>query len=153
MEVSSISRGDRPLLLHIDEAEAVGDLAAGEEVAPERLLLRQGFVLIDRLDGEVMGLAHGIGAPVDLPVAHEDAPRCGPQHAGHHLDEGRFPGAIVADQPDDLVAPDLEIDVAQPLDGAEELLHLLQADDVLIVGCGGWRSGRRRHLPPVTMAA
>ena len=56
IEFSSISRGDRLLLLHIDEAEAVGDLAADEEIAPERLLLAEGFVLIDGLDGEVMGL-------------------------------------------------------------------------------------------------
>ena len=62
-------------------------------------------------------------------------------HAGHHLDQRRLAGAVVADQADDLVPADGEIDVAQRLDGAEILLHALEADDVM-----RRRRRRRRHL-------
>ena len=54
-----------------------------------------------------------------------------------HLDQRRLAGAVVADQPDDLVAADGEVDVAQRLDGAEILLHALEPDDVLVVRLRG----------------
>ena len=108
--------------LDVDEAEAVGDLPADEEVAPERLLLGERLVLVDGLDRQVVRHAHRIVGEVDLPVADEDAPGGRLQHAGHHLDQRRLAGAVVADQPDDLVAADGEVDVAQRLDGAEILL-------------------------------
>ena len=45
------------LLGRLDEAPAVGDLAAGEEIAPQRLLLAQRLLLIDRLDAAARGPA------------------------------------------------------------------------------------------------
>ena len=65
--------GELLLALDVDEAEAVGDLPADEEVAPQRLFLGQRLVLVDRLDGKIVRLAHGIVGEVDRLVAHEDA--------------------------------------------------------------------------------
>ena len=56
-------------------------------------------------------------------------PEVGCEHAGHDLDQRRLAGAVVADQADDLVAADGEVDVAQRLDGAEILLHAFEADN------------------------
>ena len=42
--------GDLLLALDVDEAEAVGDLPADEEIAPERLLVGERAVLVDGLD-------------------------------------------------------------------------------------------------------
>ena len=53
------------------------------------------------------------------------------------LDQRRFAGAVVADQADDLVAADREVDVAQRMDGAEIFLHALEPDDVGEAGGGG----------------
>ena len=66
IDLVRISRGDRLLLLDVDEAEAVGDLAADEEVAPERLLLAERLVLVDGLDRQVMRHAHRVVVEVDL---------------------------------------------------------------------------------------
>ncbi len=88
------------------------------------------LVLIDGLDREFMRHVDGIVGQVDLAVAHEDAAGSRAQHAGHGLDQGRLAGAVVADQPDDLVAADRHGDIAQRLHGTEEFLHALKADDV-----------------------
>ena len=63
---------DRFLALDVDEAEAVGDLPADEEIAPQRLLFRERLVLVDSFDREVMGHADGIFDWLDLAVANED---------------------------------------------------------------------------------
>ena len=55
--------------------EAVGDLPPDEEVAPERLLLGERLVLVDRLDRQVVRHAHRVVGEVELAVADEDAPR------------------------------------------------------------------------------
>ena len=67
--------GDLLLALDVDEAEAVGDLPADEEVAPERLLLGKRLVLVDGLDRQVVRHADRIVGEVDLAVADEDAAR------------------------------------------------------------------------------
>ena len=105
--------GDLLLLLDVDEAEAVGDLAADEEVAPERLLLGERLVLVDGLDRQIVRHADRIVGEVDLLVADEDAARGRREHAGHDLDQRRFAGAVVADQADDLVPADGEADVLE----------------------------------------
>ena len=129
-----MSFGDRLLAADIDEAEAVGDLAPDEEIAPERLLLRQRFVLVDGLDRQVVRHAHGVVGKVEFPVADEYPPRRWREHARQHLDQRRLSGAVVADQPDDFVAADRKIDVAQRLDRAEEFLHAFKAHYVPVVG-------------------
>ena len=114
----------------LDEAEAVGDLAADEEVAPERLFLAERLVLVHRLDRHRVRGTDRERCGVDLLVADEDAARRGWHDAGERLDERRFAGAVVADQADDLVPADREVDVAERMDRAEILLDTLHPDDV-----------------------
>ncbi len=121
---------DLLLLLDVDEAEAVGDLAADEEIAPQGLLFGERLVLVDRLDRQAVRAAHREAVEIDLLVADEQAPGSWREHAGHHLDQRRFAGAVVADQADDLVPPDTEVDVLQRLHRAKILLNIRQADDV-----------------------
>jgi len=89
--------GDRLLLLDVDEAEAIGDLPTDEKVTPERLLIRKRAVLIDCLDREIVGHAHGIVSGIDRSIANEEPPRGRRHDAGHHLDERRLAGAVIAD--------------------------------------------------------
>ena len=56
----------------VDKTEAVGDLTADEEVAPQRLLFRERLVLVDGLDREVVRHANGVFARLNLAVAHEN---------------------------------------------------------------------------------
>ena len=121
--------GDLLLPLDVDEAEAVGDLPADEEIAPEGLLLRQRLVLIDGLDREFVRHAHRILARLDFAIADKDLSGGRGEDAGHHLDQGGLAGAVVADEADDLVAPYSDMDVAQRVDGAEIFLDALQTDD------------------------
>ena len=132
-----ICLGDLLLALDVDEAEAVGDLAADEEVAPQRLFLGERLVLVDGLDREVVRHAHRIVARMNLVVADEDLARGRRKHAGHHLDQRRFAGAVVADQADDLVAADRDVDVAQRMHGAEIFLHAFEANDRSELGAAG----------------
>ena len=146
--------GDLLLLLDVDEAEAVGDLAADEEVPPERLFLGKRTILVDGLDGEIVGHADGIVRELDFLVANEDAAGGRREDAGHHLDQGRLAGAVVADQPDDLVLADREVDVLQSVDRPEELLHALEANDRPAVLRDHLRFGRVcnvRHHSPLTL--
>ncbi len=128
------------LALDVDEAEAVDDLPADEEIAPERLFLGQRLVLIDRLDREVVRHADRVFAWLNLPIADHDLACARLEHAGHDLDEGGLAGAVVADEADDLVAADGEVDVAQRMHRAEILLHALEANN-------GREIISRRHCP------
>src|SRR3546814_12561159 len=60
--------GDRLLPLDVYEAEPVRDLAADEEIPPQRLLLAERLLLINRLYPEVVGPANVVGAEVHGPV-------------------------------------------------------------------------------------
>ena len=60
-------------------------------------------------------------------------------HAGENLGEGRFPGAVLAEQRMDLAAPKVEIDVAQHLDARERFGDAVRADE------GFPRRLHRRH--------
>ena len=123
--------GDLLLALDVDEAEAVGDLPADEEVAPQRLFVGERLVLVDRLDGKIVRPAHRIVGEVDRLIAYEDAAGGRRNHAGHDLDDRRLAGAVVADQADDFVLADAQVDVAERLHGAEILLHAFEPDDRL----------------------
>src|SRR5207253_8136597 len=82
--------GDLLLLPDLDEAQAVGDLAAGEEVAPQWLLLAQRLLLVDRLDAQLVGAAHRIFRPRDQLVTDIELPGGRPLHPGDDLDQGRL---------------------------------------------------------------
>ena len=111
---------------NVDEAEAVRDLPPDEEIPPQRLFLRQGLVLVDGLDREVMRHAHRIVGEIEFLITDEDAARGRRENAGQHLDKRRLSGAIVADQSDCLVPADRKIDIAKRLDRAEKFLHALK---------------------------
>ena len=106
----------------------------------KRLLFRQRLVLIDGFDRQVVRHADRIFARMNFAVAHENPARGRRQHAGHDLDQRRLAGAVVADETDDLIASDGQIDVAKSVHRAEILLHALEADD------RGKIRGRRRHF-------
>ena len=130
------------LALDVDEAEAVGDLPADEEIAPQRLLLGQRLVLVDRLDRQIVRHADRIFAGLHFSITDHDPARARLQHAGHHLDQRRLAGAVVADEADDLVAADGEVDVAQRMHRAEIFLHALEANN-------GREITGRRHCVPI----
>jgi hypothetical protein len=79
---------------------------------------------------------------MNFSVANEDFARRRRVDACQNLDQGRLSRAVVADQADDLVAADGEVDVTQRMHGPEILLNALEADD------RGKFSGRRRHCHP-----
>src|ERR1700741_4557789 len=89
-----------------------------------------------------MGHANRIIGKTEFPVADEKGARRGRQHSGHDLDQRRLAGPVVADQADDLVLADREVDIAQRLDRAKELLHALEANDILEVPLGDLDAGR-----------
>ncbi len=142
-------------LMDVDEAEAVHDLSADEEVAPQRLLFAQRLVLVDSLDRHLVSDAHRIVREVDRQVAHEDASRGRLEHAGQHLDEGRLAGAVVADEADDLVPADCQVDVLQRVNGTEIFLDRLEPDDVRKVvhgpsrGCGKHKAAADSDKPAI----
>src|SRR6185437_16142806 len=113
----------------VDEAEPVDDLPADKEIAPQRLLLGQRLVLVDGFDREIVRHADRVFARLKLPLADEDPARGRFEHPGHDLDQRRFAGAVVADEPDNLVAADGKVDVTQRVHRAKILLHALEANN------------------------
>src|SRR3984957_16087850 len=140
--------GDLLFLADVDETEAVGDLAPDEEIAPQRLLVSQRTVLIDRLDRELVRHANRIVRETELTVADENATRRGRQHSGHNLDQRRLAGAVVADQAHDLVAANRKIDVVQRPNRTEEFLYAFEADDILKAPLYDLDARRLAHIAP-----
>src|SRR4051812_10125912 len=136
---------DLLLGLDVDETQAVGDLPADEEVAPERLLLTQRLVLVDRLDRQLVRHADRVVGQIELAVAHPDGADGRSEHAGHDLDQRRFAGPVVADQAHDLVPADGEIDIFQRLHGTEIHVDALEADYMREPAAPVRRRPRHRH--------
>src|ERR1700677_1703808 len=107
------------LLFYIDEAQTVGDLPANEEVPPKRLLFTERLVLINGLDRQLVCNAHRVPGEIELPGADEDAPGRRLVDASQGLDQCGLSGAIIADQADNLIASDGQVDVPQGMDSAE----------------------------------
>src|ERR1043165_8562654 len=123
--------GDRLLLLDVDEAEATDDLAAHEQVAPQRLLFTERLCLVHGLDAQVVGTAHRVARRIDSLVADPDGTGGRPQDTADDLDKRGLSGAIVADHPDDLVATDREVDLRQRLHPAKGHVHPFETHDVV----------------------
>ena len=87
------------------------DGPAHEDVAPERQLVGQRPLLVDGLDAERAGLLDGQVA-TRLAV-EEHLARVGPVDAGDDLDQRGLARAVVAEQPDDLAAIEVEVDVVE----------------------------------------
>ena len=102
-----------------------GQFAAEIEVRPYREVSGKREVLIDSLDALLASIC-GRGEIGRLPQ-ELDRSGIGRQHATDHLDEGRFSGAIVADQSGDLAGRELKCGVLQSDDCAEALAHSFHA--------------------------
>ena len=104
---------------HLVEGARVVELAAEEEVGDDVEVVAERQVLEDGRDAEVLGLGRAVdgrGLAVELHGA-----LVGRVDARDGLDERRLAGAVVADQGDDLVRADVEVDAAEGLHGAEAL--------------------------------
>ncbi|HEY3229205.1 MAG TPA: hypothetical protein VGJ87_08295 [Roseiflexaceae bacterium] len=89
-----------------------------KDVAPQRLLGRQRALLIHRLDAQLAGASDGQSLDL-LSVERDLTAWVGMMVAGDDFDQRRLARAVVAEQAHDLVAPDVEVDVAQRLYFAE----------------------------------
>ncbi len=94
-------------------------LTAQEHVAHDVQVVRQRQVLVHDLDAEPCGLAgtvdsHALAFEADFTLVERVDP-------GDPLDQRGLAGAVVADEPHDLTAADLEVDVVQGLHRPEGL--------------------------------
>ncbi len=81
--------------------------------------------------------------PEIAPAVELDHPRRHRIVAARDIDEGRFARAVGAEQPEDLAAPQFEIDAAQRLHALEGLAHAPGAQQHLAgAGHRPWRHGR-----------
>jgi hypothetical protein len=88
-------------------------LLAQEEIAPQAQLIDDRQILVDGFDPDRPRLRRRGKAHV---LSHEPQRAFGRRLvAGKNLEEGRFPGAIVADQTHDLARPYRQIDVENDL--------------------------------------
>ncbi len=102
-----------------EKSEASDQLTAHEDVADDRQAVDQRGVLVDRLDADPLAVAsrlHDDRRPVDEHVA-----TVGRNDARHHLDQGRFAGAVIPQQSDDLAGAQMEVETVEGGNGAEAL--------------------------------
>ena len=131
IDVEQDPSGDLLLALDVDEAEAVGDLPADEEIAPQRLLLGERLVLIDGLDREFVRHADRIVAEARSRVSRTKMrPAVGGSTPVITLISVDLPAPLSPIRPTISLRPIARVDVAQRVHGAEIFLHALQADDV-----------------------
>jgi hypothetical protein len=101
-----------------------GRLAPQEDVGGDVLHAGEGEVLIDHLDPALADLARRMAA--DIGAVEMDGAPVRLVDAGDDLHQGRFAGAIVADQGHHFAGIDLEIDTEQDLDRPEMLLDAVE---------------------------
>jgi hypothetical protein len=90
----------------------------------------EGQFLEDAADAVPLRRRYGVGAADIVPV---DAyrPAVGRQRPGQDVHQGGLSGAIVTDKPDAFASADGQVDRGKGLDGAEALLHAVQAHNRL----------------------
>ena len=81
-------------------------LAAEKDVFADREIVGERKVLIDRLDAAFAGLLRR--GEVDRLAVEQDLALVVVEHAGDRLDNGRFAGAVVAGERDNLAGIDVE---------------------------------------------
>ncbi len=112
----------------IDAAQAVQELLVAQiEILRHRHGRDQAGFLEHHGDAGLQRL--GGRGEADLPAAIEHAPAAGDDGAGHDLGQGRFAGAILADQRVDLASFQVEIDVLDRRHAAIGLGQLLHFED------------------------
>ena len=95
------------------------DFTVEVEVLHDVAMHDQRQVLVDDLDAK-FGSALG-AAGTERFAVDRNLPRIGGVVAGDAADERRLSRAVVADKPDDLAGPDLEIDILERMQAAEGL--------------------------------
>src|SRR5207247_3985628 len=104
-----------------------GDLVTEKEVAPQAQLLDEREVLVHAFDTQLAGLTRR--AQLHLVPKESNAARARRVVAGDDLHQGRLPGAVVANEADDLVRVDREADVVKSPRRAVVLRDGAQLDD------------------------
>ena len=122
----------------IDQANAADSqaqrLAADEEVSGNRHRRHHRGVLIDRFDAETHGdLGRSDLDPLSL---NANLTLVGLQNAGEYFDQRRFPGAVVAHEPDHLARLYVESDALQRMDARVPFVNV------------PYRDQRRDHINP-----
>jgi len=94
-------------------------LLAGEEEIVEHAHVRgESGLLVDDGDAELRGITRGELA-FDAGAVDREAPLGGSDHSGGHVEERALPGAVVAEQADDLAGLYLEADIVERPCGTE----------------------------------
>ena len=120
----------------LPERAGLPPLAAEKQVVGDRQRRRQSEVLVDGLDAGVARLDRR--AEMHRLAVHQHLAGIGDDRAGEHLDQRRLAGAVVADDAEDLVRPEVEIgmverhDAAVVLDQAARLQNRLRMSVALM---------------------
>ena len=130
-----------------DDFEKVVDAAAGlarrdaEEAGLEGELLSAGLEVIqaDFLEGDADELADAVGVGEDIDAADAGGAGGRPQEGGEHADGGGLPGAVLAEEAEDLSLGDVEVDAIDGADIGREVL------DETVCGNGGHGRSRARR--------
>ena len=77
---------------------------------------------------------------------HVDVAAIGTQDAGDTFDERRFPGAVIAHQPDDLAPTQVEADVSERLDMAVTLADVFDREERVVDHSSNRTSGFPRAM-------
>jgi hypothetical protein len=115
---------------HLEDPERLLELLpAQEDVGVHVEVLRQGQILIDRLDAEPQSV-HG-GLDLGLLAHEEHLALVGTVDAGDHLDQRRLARSIVADQTDHLSRLHAHGDVVHRHQAAEGLGDVARLQQIL----------------------
>jgi hypothetical protein len=125
----------------IDDGEATqfaAGLAAQIDVLVNRHVPGEREILIDHLDPHIAGIART--SKMDRLAVEDEGALARRIEAGENFHEGRFAGAIVADNAQDLATIDMKFHIAKRGDGAE----------IFVDALGLEQRGRlvRHRLPP-----
>ena len=104
------------------------ELAIEEHVVVHGQTRHEREVLEDGVDAERARVRHRL--ELHLLAVDEDPAGVGLVKAGQDLDQGRFPGAVVADQTEHLAVPETERDVLERRHDAEALADVLDPDRI-----------------------
>src|SRR5260221_744379 len=105
--------GDGLFFFHVDEPEAVNDFPSNEEVPPQNLLFTQRFILIYGLDAVRVVALHAVTPKIDFSARHGPIASRWWKHPCQDFDHRRFSRAVVANETNDLIATNLDVDVGK----------------------------------------
>ena len=115
----------------VEEAES-DRLAPEQEVLRDREVRRQRELLVDHADPQPLGIGHV--ADLDAATVHFHRAGVGPDHAAQDVDQRRFPGTVLPEQPVDLPRAEREIHPVERGDAAEPLGQSRQGQQGPIAG-------------------